>query len=159
MTQRSFVISLFSVLPNVRMFLCACADVPVAGPCGLRTGLQARTGTRSEVIGHLESWMHDFADGYGAGAVGRAPIRELNRGFLPHCHVHEDPEGVGFLPGPVHMCLRACAYMRRGGGHTHGNAARQVVGGPRTEVCGQQKQSNDPRNNQHILNTPTTGRH
>ena len=39
-----------------------------------------------------------------------------------------------------------------------GNAARQVVDGLRTEVCGQQKQSNDPRNNQYYLNTPTTGR-
>ena len=28
----------------------------------------------------------------------------------------------------------------------------------RTEVCGQQKQSNDPGNNQHILNTPIIGR-
>ena len=28
-----------------------------------------------------------------------------------------------------------------------------------TEVCGQQKQANDPGNNQHILNTPITGRH
>ena len=27
-----------------------------------------------------------------------------------------------------------------------------------TEVCGQQKRSNDPRNNQHILNTPIIGR-
>ena len=26
-----------------------------------------------------------------------------------------------------------------------------------TEARGQQKQSNDPTNNQHILNTPTTG--
>ena len=26
-----------------------------------------------------------------------------------------------------------------------------------TEVCGQQKQSNDPANNQHILNTPIIG--
>ena len=32
------------------------------------------------------------------------------------------------------------------------------MGGLRTEVCGQQKQSTDPRNNQHNLNTPTTGR-
>ena len=31
-------------------------------------------------------------------------------------------------------------------------------GGPRTEVWGQQKQSNDPCNNQHNPNTPTTGR-
>ena len=27
-----------------------------------------------------------------------------------------------------------------------------------TEVCGQQTQSIDPGNNQHILNTPTIGR-
>ena len=27
-----------------------------------------------------------------------------------------------------------------------------------TEVRGRQKQSNDPGNNQHILNTPNTGR-
>ena len=38
---------------------------------------------------------------------------------------------------------------RAPGPHAHGNAARQVVDGPRTEVCGQQEQSNDPRNNQH----------
>ena len=27
-----------------------------------------------------------------------------------------------------------------------------------TEVCGQQKHSNDPGDNQHNLNAPTTGR-
>ena len=43
------------------------------------------------------------------------------------------------------------------GPHAHGNAARQVVDGLGTEMCGQQKQSNDPRNNQHSPNTPTTG--
>ena len=47
---------------------------------------------------------------------------------------------------------------RAPGPHAHGNAARQVVDGLRTEVWGQQKQSNDPRNNQHNPNTPTTGR-
>ena len=41
--------------------------------------------------------------------------------------------------------------------HAHRNATRQVVDGLRT-VCGQQKQSNDPRNNQHNPNTPTIGR-
>ena len=40
----------------------------------------------------------------------------------------------------------------------HENTARQVMDGLRTEICGQQKQSNEPRNNQHILNTPATGR-
>ena len=33
---------------------------------------------------------------------------------------------------------------RAPGPHTHGNAVRQVMDGLRTEVCGQQKQSNDP---------------
>ena len=47
---------------------------------------------------------------------------------------------------------------RTPGPHAHGNTARQVMDGLRTEVCGQQKQSNDPRNNQYNLNTPTTGR-
>ena len=55
-----------------------------------------------------------------------------------------------------------CLVGVGGAGHlglTHtGNAARQVVDGLRTEVCGQQKQSNDPRNNQHSPSTPTTGR-
>ena len=40
----------------------------------------------------------------------------------------------------------------------HRNTARQSMDGLWTEVCGQQKQSNDPGNNQHILNTPITGR-
>ena len=47
---------------------------------------------------------------------------------------------------------------RAPGPRAHGNAARQVVDGLRTEVCGQQKQSNDPCNNQHNPNMPTTGR-
>ena len=47
---------------------------------------------------------------------------------------------------------------RAPGPHAHGNAARQVVGGLRPEVWGQQKQPNDPRNNQHNPSTPTTGR-
>ena len=42
--------------------------------------------------------------------------------------------------------------------HTHRNTARQDVDGLWTEVCGQQKQSNDPGNNPHILNMPTIGR-
>ena len=32
------------------------------------------------------------------------------------------------------------------------------MGGWRTEVYGKQNQSNDPRNNEYNLNTPTTGR-
>ena len=58
----------------------------------------------------------------------------------------------------------ACSVCAGGGGglglqpHAHGNAARQVVDDPRAaEVRGQQKPSNDPRNNQHNPGTPTTG--
>ena len=43
------------------------------------------------------------------------------------------------------------------GPHAHGNAVRQVVDDRRTEVLGQRKLSNDPRNNQHNCGTPTTG--
>ena len=44
---------------------------------------------------------------------------------------------------------------RAPGRHAQGNTERQD--GPRTEVWGQQKQSNDPRHIQHSPNTPTTG--
>ena len=44
------------------------------------------------------------------------------------------------------------------GPHAHRNTARQAIDGLWTEAHGQQKQSNDPGNNQHILNTPTIGR-
>ena len=37
--------------------------------------------------------------------------------------------------------------------------ARQVADNRRAEVYGQQKPSNDPRNNHHNRSTPTTGHH
>ena len=40
----------------------------------------------------------------------------------------------------------------------HRNTTRQAMDGLWTEARGQQKQSNDPGNNQHILNTPIIGR-
>ena len=43
-------------------------------------------------------------------------------------------------------------------GHTHRNTVRQAMDGLWTEARGKQKQSNDPGNNQHILNTPAIGR-
>ena len=43
---------------------------------------------------------------------------------------------------------------RAPGPHAHRNTARQVMDGLWTEARGQQKQSNDPGNNQHILNAP-----
>ena len=55
----------------------------------------------------------------------------------------------------------AAGTMHRGlghvGPHAHVNAARQVVDDQRTEVRGQQKQSNDPRNNHQKRGTPITG--
>ena len=48
---------------------------------------------------------------------------------------------------------------RAPGPHAHRNTARQAMDGLWTEARGQQKQSNDLSNNQHILNTPTTGLH
>ena len=47
---------------------------------------------------------------------------------------------------------------RAPGPHAHGNTARQATDGLWTEARGQQKQSNDPGNKQHILNTPIIGR-
>ena len=46
---------------------------------------------------------------------------------------------------------------RAPGPRAHRNTARQAMDGLWTEVRGQQKQSNDPGNNQHILNTPIIG--
>ena len=53
---------------------------------------------------------------------------------------------------------RSGQHVEEQGTGTHGNTARQVMDGLWTEARGQQKQSNDPGNNQHILNTPTIGR-
>ena len=44
------------------------------------------------------------------------------------------------------------------GPHAHRTTVRQAMDGLWTGARGQQKQSNDPGNNQHILNTPTVGR-
>ena len=63
--------------------------------------------------------------------------------------------------------IAACALSGSGSGHVgggggapgpHRNTARQATDGLWTEARGQQKQSNDPGSNQHILNTPTIGR-
>ena len=47
---------------------------------------------------------------------------------------------------------------RAPGPHAHRNAVRQATDGLWTKARGQQKQSNDPANNQHPLNTPIIGR-
>ena len=71
-----------------------------------------------------------------------------------------DPHQKNFPPGeneiyqspppPLHVCKHVLVYARPGFLLT----TRQ----PTAEVCGQPKQSNDPRNHQHILNTPIIGR-
>ena len=54
---------------------------------------------------------------------------------------------------------RDSAWRNRApGSHAHRNTARQATDGLWTAARGQQKQSNDPGNNQHILNTPIIGR-
>ena len=54
---------------------------------------------------------------------------------------------------------RDSAWRNRAPGpHAHRNTARQAMDGRWTEARGQQKQSNDPGNNQHILNTPIAWR-
>ena len=54
---------------------------------------------------------------------------------------------------------RDSAWRNRAPGpHAHRNTAGQATDGLRTEARGQQKQSNDPGSNQHILNTPIIGR-
>ena len=54
---------------------------------------------------------------------------------------------------------RDSAWMNRAHRpHAHRNTARRAMDGLWTEARGQQKQSNDPGNNQHILNMPVIGR-
>ena len=55
---------------------------------------------------------------------------------------------------------RDSAWRNRSPGpHAHRNTARQPTDGLWTEARGQQKQSNDPGSNRHILNAPIIGRH
>ena len=55
---------------------------------------------------------------------------------------------------------RDSAWRNRAPGpHAHRNTARQAMDSKWTEMCGQQKHLNDPGNSQHILNTPSIGRH
>ena len=96
-----------------------------------------------------------------------APLRD--RSSYCQTAVGYPPTAVGYSPTAVgYRRLRCRKMWGRGGGdtmrsrargaHAHGNAARQAINGLWTEVCGQQKQSNDPGNNQHNPSTPTTGR-
>ena len=72
--------------------------------------------------------------------------------FWGHLGIRSKPQMLGRGGGGPDS-----AWRNRAPG-PHRNTARQAMDGLWTEVCGQQKQSNDPGNNQHILNTPTIGR-
>ena len=73
----------------------------------------------------------------------------LRHGAIVHLRPG-DPAPSGPPLGPVRS--------RAHGAHAHRNTERQIVDILRTEVCGQQKQSNNPYNNQHNVNMPTTRR-
>ena len=60
--------------------------------------------------------------------------------------------------GEAHMGDGPDSAWRNRAPGPHRNTARQAMDGLWTEVCGQQMQSNDPGDNQHILNTPIIGR-
>ena len=60
------------------------------------------------------------------------------------------------IPCPVGHCWGPCRAGHLG--LTHTETQRGTLWTLRTEVCGQQKRSNNPHNNQHNLNMPTTGR-
>ena len=88
-------------------------------------------------------------------------LREM-RPALDKCHGAVTLSKYPYRRQPIQTggggAMRNAWKSRAPGPHAHGNAARQVVDGLRTEVCGQQKQSNHPRNNQKNPNTPTTAR-
>ena len=71
---------------------------------------------------------------------------------------------VGRFCAQLFCCLRSSQFRALSfsagtltATHAHRNTARQPMDGLWTEARVQQKQSNDPGNNQHILNTPTIG--
>ena len=74
-------------------------------------------------------------------------VEVFHGGYLT-CHERNHSNTQQFCPA---------AWRNRAPG-PHRNTARQAMDGLWTEVCGKQKQSNDPGNNQHILNTPSIGR-
>ena len=90
-----------------------------------------------------------------------------NRTFVGAPSLGQSATGQRACPsGPAGDETRAGLWLRGGGGRveeqgtwaSRTQTAGQAMDGLWTEVCGQQKQSNDPGNNQHIINTPIIGR-
>ena len=94
-------------------------------------------------------WRH--ALGRGAGKGRQAPDHHQG-------HVVKPPqkgEGDGDMWWTAGTACGGTGHL----GLTHTETQRgRAMDGLWTEVYGQQKQSNDPGNNQHILNTPIIGR-
>ena len=115
---------------------------------------------------------------------GRAPWHQqrlVRGGDITQAHTppastitERTPPAKRTLPATIKECVMRTRDPWCGGAHgvdgrynawrsgapgpqAHRNAATQVVDDRRPEVHGQQKPSNDPRNNQHNLGTPTTG--
>ena len=116
-------------------------------------------------FGFFPRWSLWSGGGGGAGAPGLSgtppqahtpPVSGVHATNKGTRHAHTRPTerwGAEGVDGWYNA--RRCGAL---GPHAHRNAVRRVVDDRRVaEVCGQQKPSSDPRNNQHSPNTPTTG--
>ena len=132
---------------------CFVGKVPSPSPRGGGGGQTPKnsfcTQKRPQMSGPEKTKSHFFSD------VGRPGLARA-----PNTHAPPPPPrgGPDRRPG-----MRGTAGTTRGGtGHvglTHTETQRgRATDGLWTEARGRQKQSNDPGTNQHILNTPTTGR-
>ena len=111
-------------------------------------------------------WRREEGGGDGPLGPARALMcafeRELLQGLgalsAERCECSLGPSPTSTRPPQGHQRYTHCALgarPSRGRGRNrapgpHRNTARQAMDGLWTEVCGQQKQSNDPCNNQHI---------
>ena len=130
---------------------------PLLGSGGDRQAVKGPAGTQPEQLrrrcGDDERWGGEGGCAALLRRKGGGGSRRGGGGGVPGSEAH--PSGVWGCARPAGGGVRPA---RAGGGaHAQGNTERQVVDGLRTEVCGQQQQSNDPSNIQHSPNTPTAG--
>ena len=105
-------------------------------------------------------------DGLGRAVPGQSLLNRHQVGGVScspdGLFAQQERESIRGRPAVGERDIWWTAGTARGGtGHlglAHRNTARQATDGLWTEARGQQKQSNDPGNNQHILNTPIIGR-
>ena len=111
---------------------------------------QAREGTPDKTgVGRTKDdgavTVQRKAPGTGAHATRVNHEAHATRNQQGTCPAHARPTERG--------SVRNAWRSRAPGPHAHRNTGGQVVDGLRPEVWGQQKQSNDPRNNQHNPST------